>query len=96
MPKLEIRRPRSDDRPLWDVFLALNGSIAVFAAHKLKMFSLLGERPRSLEQVCQALKIAPRPALRILEHRHWREAIGSSVPAFWRYQTMRPQPAADR
>jgi hypothetical protein len=33
-----IRKPRSDDRRLWDVFLALNGTIAVFAAHKLKMF----------------------------------------------------------
>ena len=62
MAKLKIRRPRSDDRRMWDVFFALNGSIAVFAAHKLKMFALLGSRPRTLEEVCHALKLAPRAA----------------------------------
>ena len=62
----EIRRPRSDDRPLWDMFFALEGSIAVFAAHKLKVFSLLGERPRTLAEVCESLKLAPRPAEALL------------------------------
>lgn len=61
-----LRKPRSDDRRLWDVFFALNGSIAVFAAHKLGMFSLLGEHPRTLDQICQAMKIAPRPAEALL------------------------------
>jgi hypothetical protein len=62
----EIRRPRSDDRPLWDVFCALEGSIAVFAAHKLKVFALLGEGPRTLSEVCEALRLARRPAEALL------------------------------
>lgn len=63
---LEIRRPRSDDRPLVDIFFALEGSIAVFAAHKLGLFELLGKRPCGLPEVCDALKLAPRPAEALL------------------------------
>jgi hypothetical protein len=62
----EIRRPRNDDRPLWDMFFALEGSIAVFAAHKVGVFALLGERPRTLAEVCAALKLASRPAEALL------------------------------
>ncbi|HLW69299.1 MAG TPA: methyltransferase [Candidatus Binataceae bacterium] len=62
----QIRRPRSDDRPLWDVYFALQGSAAILAAHKLKVFALLGERPRSLSEVCDALTLAPRPAEALL------------------------------
>ncbi|HYL59999.1 MAG TPA: methyltransferase [Candidatus Acidoferrales bacterium] len=64
--RISIRRPRSDDRPLWDVFFALNGSIAVYAAHKLKIFSLLAERAHTLPELCEALKLAPRPAEALL------------------------------
>ena len=58
---VEIRRPRSDDRRLWDVFFALEGSIAIIAAHKLKIFSLLAEQPRTLSEACAALGLARRP-----------------------------------
>jgi Dimerisation domain len=63
---LEIRRPRNDDRLLWDTFFALEGSIAVFAAHKLGLFELLGKQPRGLPELCDALKLAPRPAEALL------------------------------
>jgi hypothetical protein len=63
---LEIRPPRSDDRPLWDVYFALQGSAAILAAHQLKLFELLGECPQSLAEVCAALKIAARPAEALL------------------------------
>ena len=62
----EIRRPRSDDRPLLDIFLALEGSIGVFAAHKLGLFELLGKSSRTLPEVCDALKLAQRPAEALL------------------------------
>lgn len=62
----EIRRPRSDDRPLLDIFFALEGSIAVFAAHKLGLFESLGTRALNLSEVCDALKLAPRPAEALL------------------------------
>ena len=57
-----IRKPRTDDRVLWDVWLALWGYPAVIVAHQMKLFNLLGERPRTVSGVCEELKIAPRPA----------------------------------
>src|SRR5436309_15760368 len=61
-----IRRPRSDDRPLWDVFLALRGYSAVLIAHQMKLFERLGESPRTLREVCEALGIERRPAEALL------------------------------
>ena len=40
-----IRKPRTDDRPLWDVVLGLYGYPAVLLAHRLKLFPLLAEKP---------------------------------------------------
>lgn len=62
----EIRRPRTDDCRLWDVYFALQSSAAILAAHKLKMFALLGEQPRTLSEVCKELKLAARPAEALL------------------------------
>jgi len=45
-----------------DIELGICGYMAVLIAHKLKLFSLLGEAPRTLAEVCQALKLARRPA----------------------------------
>jgi hypothetical protein len=64
--KVEIRRPRTDDRPLLDIYFALQGSAGVLAAHKLGLFELLGKSPSSLSDVCRALKLAPRPAEALL------------------------------
>ncbi len=43
---LQIRKPTSDDRPLWNIVFALWGYPAVLVAHDLKLFDLLAERPR--------------------------------------------------
>ncbi len=61
-----IRKPRTDDRPLWDVVLGIYGYPAVLLAHKLKLFPLLAEKPRTLQEVGEALHIAHRPAQALL------------------------------
>ena len=62
----EIHRPRTDDRPLWDVVLGLYGYPAVLLAHRLKLFPLLAEKPRTLPEVCDTLHLARRPAAALL------------------------------
>jgi len=61
-----IRKPRTDDRPLWDVVLGVYGYPAVLLAHRLKLFPLLAENPRTLQEVCDAVHIAQRPAVALL------------------------------
>jgi hypothetical protein len=58
----EIRKPRTDDRPLWDLVFSLMVGPAVLVAHDLKLFTLLAEKPRALSEVCEALNIRTRPA----------------------------------
>ena len=58
----EIRRPRTDDRPLWDVVLGVYAYPAIFVAHRLKLFPLLAAGSRTLPEVCEALGIKRRPA----------------------------------
>jgi O-methyltransferase domain/Dimerisation domain len=65
-PSNEMRKPRTDDRPLWDVWLALWGYPAVLVAHQLKLFELLGERPCTLEEVASACGVKQRPASMLL------------------------------
>ncbi len=62
----KIRKPRVGDQPLWDVIFSVYGRPAVLLAHKLGLFTLLHEKPRSLAEICEALKIAHRPAETIL------------------------------
>ncbi|MFZ0415931.1 MAG: methyltransferase [Candidatus Acidiferrales bacterium] len=62
-----ISKPQSDDHAIWDLIFSFWGSPALLVAHDLKLFSLLGERPQRLEEVCAALKIEPRPASVLLE-----------------------------
>src|SRR5690349_991325 len=61
-----IRKPRSDDRALMDVVLGLYGYPAVLLAHRLKLFPLLAETPRTLAEVCFSLHLAQRPAQTLL------------------------------
>ncbi len=61
-----IQRPRSDDRPLWDVAFAVFGYPALLIAHRLKVFSLLAEGALALPDICEKLNIKPRPAEAIL------------------------------
>jgi O-methyltransferase domain/Dimerisation domain len=62
----ELRRPRVDDRSLWDVVFGVYGYPAVLLAHKLKLFPLLAEKPRTLSEICDVLNITRRPAEALL------------------------------
>ena len=62
----DIRKPRTDDRPLWDLIAGARGYTAMLIAHDLKLFALLGERPRSLAEICTALHLADRAAEALL------------------------------
>jgi hypothetical protein len=61
-----IRRPRSDDRPLWDVYWGAFGYFAVHIAHGVGVFTLLANGPQTLDEVCQALGLKRRAAEAIL------------------------------
>ncbi len=61
-----IRRPRTDDRQLLDIEVGIVGYMAIFIAHKLKLFACLGRAPHTLVEVCQALNLARRPAEALL------------------------------
>jgi protein-L-isoaspartate O-methyltransferase len=61
-----IRKPRTDERALWNVVTGITGLPAVLVAHHLKLFPLLAERARPLAEVSNALGIAPRPAEALL------------------------------
>jgi hypothetical protein len=63
---IEIRKPRTDDRPLFDVLLGLWGYPAVLVANKMRLFDLLAEKALTLEEVCAAKGIARRPAQALL------------------------------
>jgi O-methyltransferase domain/Dimerisation domain len=62
----DIRKAHTDDRPLWDLMAAGRGYTALLIAHDLKLFALLGEGPRTLAQICAALKLADHPAEALL------------------------------
>jgi hypothetical protein len=62
----EIRKPRTDDKRLWDIILGNAGQRTLMVAHDLKLFPLLAEKPRTLAEVCEALEIECRPAQAIL------------------------------
>jgi hypothetical protein len=61
-----IRRPRTDDRRLLDIELGIAGYMAILVAHKLKLFSYLGQTPHKLVEVCQTFNLARRPAEALL------------------------------
>jgi hypothetical protein len=58
----DIRKPRTDDRPLWDIIMGIYGYQAVLLAHDLKLFPLLAKKPLTITEICDALHIAARPA----------------------------------
>ena len=59
---LKIKRPRTDDRAVWDVVFGVFGYPAVLIGHRLGLFPLLAEKPCTVPEVCEALGIEPRPA----------------------------------
>ena len=61
-----IRAPRMDDRPIFDVMLAIWGYPAVLVANKMRLFDLLAERALTIEEICAAKGMARRPAQALL------------------------------
>lgn len=57
----DLSIPTTDDRPVWDVVFAVYGYPALLLAHRLKVFPLLADNPRTLEEICSALNLKPRP-----------------------------------
>jgi SAM-dependent methyltransferase len=62
----EIRRPQTDDRPLWNVIDGIHGYPALLIAHRLKLFPLLAEQARTLAEICEVLHLKRRPAQALL------------------------------
>lgn len=63
---VRIRKPRTDDRLIWNIVFAIWGTPAVFVAYQLKLFSLLAEKPCSLDEICDARNLKRRPVEAIL------------------------------
>jgi hypothetical protein len=61
-----VRQPRTDSRLLDDIVFGLHGYWAVLVAHDLKLFPLLGAHPCTLQEVCERLQLARRPAETLL------------------------------
>jgi cyclopropane fatty-acyl-phospholipid synthase-like methyltransferase len=55
-----------DERGLWDLFASALVPRAVLVAHRLGIFRLLAEQTLSLGELCNALRISPRPAAALL------------------------------
>lgn len=64
--EIAVKRPRSDDHLLWDMIMGVYGHQAVLLAHDLRLFPFLAEGPRTLQEVADALNIAPRPTRSLL------------------------------
>ena len=65
-PPVEIRKPRSDDRRLWDVYWGAYGYFAVHIAHGEGVFTFLAEGPSTLVDICDAKGLKRRAAEAIL------------------------------
>jgi hypothetical protein len=61
-----FRKPRNDDRRPYDILFGVWGLPAVFVAHELRLFTLLEEKPRTLEEVCDVKNLKRRPAEALL------------------------------
>jgi trans-aconitate methyltransferase len=62
----DTQKPRTDDRPVWDLLAAARGYTAMLVAHDLRLFAMLGERPRTLGEICEALTLGSHPAEALL------------------------------
>jgi hypothetical protein len=57
-----LPQPTVGDHNVWDVIFQFWGSPALLVAHDLQLFALLGERPRTLQEICDARNLQPRAA----------------------------------
>ncbi len=63
---LDIQKPRTDEGQLWHILFGKCANLVLLVAHDLKLFSLLAEKPLTLEEVCHKIKIDPRPSEALL------------------------------
>jgi len=57
----QYRKPRSDDKPMWNLLAGMFGGPAVLVSHDLKLYSAIAEKPRTLLELCDVLHLQPRP-----------------------------------
>ncbi|MBW4562754.1 MAG: methyltransferase [Mojavia pulchra JT2-VF2] len=57
-----IDNPQTNGRQVWDVIIGLHAYPTLLVAHELKLFPLLAEAPRTLQDICQSLNLANRSA----------------------------------
>jgi acetylserotonin N-methyltransferase len=58
-----VTLPPIDDRPIWDVWLSQYRLPVVLAADELGVFSVLDTAPRSVAELCAALRLSERSVL---------------------------------
>jgi hypothetical protein len=58
-------KPKTDDHLIWDLIFSFWATPALLVAHDLKLFTLLGARPRTLSEVCTSLR-TPERSTRVL------------------------------
>jgi SAM-dependent methyltransferase len=63
---VDIPKPRTDERLLWDIISGNIGFGTFLVAYDLKLFPLLAEKPRTLAEICEMLNICERPAKALL------------------------------
>ena len=62
----DIHQPRTDGKQIWDTINALYGYPVVLVAYELGLFSLLKQKPFTLQEICESLHLAPRSARAVL------------------------------
>lgn len=61
-----IKKPRVDDRPIFNIIFGLAGAQALFAAHEIKLFDALAGKSMHPDEICQAFHLQPRAAQSLL------------------------------
>jgi cyclopropane fatty-acyl-phospholipid synthase-like methyltransferase len=63
---VKVRKPRTDDRLPLNIMAAIHGTPAILVAYRFKLYSLLADKPSSLDEICKAKGLKRRPAEAIL------------------------------
>ncbi|MEH1868143.1 MAG: methyltransferase [Nostoc sp.] len=56
----KLHKPKTDGTQVWDVIVGLYNYPTLLVAHELKLFPLLAEKPRTLQEISQSLNLALR------------------------------------
>ncbi|MDJ0736257.1 MAG: methyltransferase [Nostocaceae cyanobacterium] len=63
---VQLQKPKTDERLLWNLLFADTGLKVLLLAHDIKLFPFLAQKARSLKEICHGLKICERPTEGIL------------------------------